>query len=617
MRDPSYCPSPYGKTVFACLLLVFACGASVLAQMAGQTLEVRNETGAGVAAARLLIYSAGGALLRETRTQAGGIATIAPLPAGSYRLIIAATGYATLQLSLDVADGGIPPIVLRPEAIRGAVTITARRGAVENIEQTPQLVHTVDEDLRDRPLATIGNALERGPGILAQQSAPGQVSPFLRGLTGYQVLNLLDGVRFNNTTFRSGPNQYLAFIDTGLAQRVEAMPGPAGAQYGSDALGGIINVLTTAPVFPDPAGMHGEINLLAAMADAAGAGSLGITHGGPRHALLLGGSWNRRNDLRAGQGLDSHHVLRRFFGLSGDQVRALTGARLQDTGFFSSGLQARFATRFADTQSLTLRYQAGVISGVRGYKDLWGGLGRLRSDFTPQELHFAYARYERPRLGWLDRVTGTFSINAQRDGTIRQNLRVTDRLTTDDNRVNVYGYSAQAGARVGPRHTVVFGGELWRELIRASRVETDPVTSTSAQRRALYPDGSRYATLGLFTQHNARFLRDRLRAGAGVRFTRVGFETYAARNRTPAGLNSGVTDARGAFYDTTGNAHLSWRVSGQIELHALAGRGFRAPNMNDLGALGLNDLGYEIPGAEAVRAGALMGHSDGETALPN
>ena len=150
------------------------------------------------------------------------------------------------------------------------VTVTAERGTVADVERTRPVVTVRDaDDFRSRPLATIGNALEGGAGIMAQQSTYGQVSPFLRGLTGYHVLNLIDGVRFNNSTFRSGPNQYLAFVDPAQAQRIEAMLGPASSQFGSDALGGTIQVLTPSPLLAR--GMQrrvtGSANLFAASGD--------------------------------------------------------------------------------------------------------------------------------------------------------------------------------------------------------------------------------------------------------------------------------------------------------------------------------------------------------------
>ncbi len=77
-----------------------------------------------------------------------------------------------------------------------------------------------------------------------------------------------------------------------------------------------------------------------------------------------------------------------------------------------------------------------------------------------------------------------------------------------------------------------------------------------------------------------------------------------------------MTDAAESFRDFTFNANVTWRIGGGWQLHALSGRGFRAPNLNDLGALGLNDLGYEVPASEARTANALKGTSDGENALP-
>ena len=155
--------------------------------------------------------------------------------------------FADRRIGLEVDRTERPRlrITLGLAPVTSEVTVTADRGATADIVRTPAIVTVRDADeFRNRPLATLGNALEGAAGVMVQQSTYGQASPFLRGLTGYQVVNLVDGVRVNNTTFRSGPNQYLAFVDPSQSARIEAMLGPASAQFGSDAMGGAIQVLT-------------------------------------------------------------------------------------------------------------------------------------------------------------------------------------------------------------------------------------------------------------------------------------------------------------------------------------------------------------------------------------
>ena len=491
-----------------------------------------------------------------------------------------------------------------PPRVYTRITVTASRGTAEDAASTPQLV-TVKEaaDLLKQPLLTIGNALEGEPGILVQQSTAGQVSPFLRGLTGYQVLNLIDGIRFNNSTFRSGPNQYLAWIEPSQAERVEAMLGPASAQYGSDALGGTIQVLTPAAQFASGAGRqwHGDAMLSGATADLSSNLQARVSLATERLFWLAGFSGGRHNDVRAGGGVDSRNVYRRLFGLDEDAVRLLTGSRQQDSGFAHYGLQGKLSARLSSTRNLSLYYQRGVQSGVRGYKDLLGGLGRLRSDFEPQTLDWFYARYEKRQAGALDTLSATFSLNSQADGSIRQGLKSTGSLTRDWSRVNAFGYSAQATTHRGSRLSAVFGGDAYDERIASTRF------IDAAAQRPLYPDNSRYLTTGLFGQA-AYDLTPRLRASAGARWTAVRFSTVED-------LRYGIPAAAQWFRDTTFHSSLRYQATSFLAFHALAGRGFRAPNLNDLGALGLNDLGYEIPSADAAGAGALLSADAGEAAL--
>ena len=273
-------------------------------------------------------------------------------------------------------------IVLGLAPFQSEVTVTAERGAMADVDRTAPIVTVrAASDFRQRPLATIGNALEGATGVMVQQSTYGQASPFLRGLTGYQVLNLVDGVRVNNTTFRSGPNQYLAFVDPSQGGRIEAMLGPASAQFGSDAMGGAIQVLT-----PHVRFQHEQP---AAMTTGGAQPVRGERRRGARRRmrpLFLRGQKRhglaRRLAPRSsaicapGTARDSHHVLRRLFGLDDDQIDDLLGDRQVDTGFTQSGLHAKAAARLGTDQNLD-RLVPAKRSGRRAR--LQGSVGRARA----------------------------------------------------------------------------------------------------------------------------------------------------------------------------------------------------------------------------------------------
>lgn len=82
-----------------------------------------------------------------------------------------------------------------------------------------------------------------------QQTTPGQGVVILRGLKGSEVLHVVDGFRLNNAIFRNAPNQYVALVDSQSLARIEAVRGPMSALYGSDAMGGVLQMLTWEPRF--------------------------------------------------------------------------------------------------------------------------------------------------------------------------------------------------------------------------------------------------------------------------------------------------------------------------------------------------------------------------------
>ena len=574
---------------------------------------VVDSAGAAIPGATIRLRNTSAVDVRSAATDGAGAFGLTELSPASYALTVVAPGFETHEIEVVVGD--TDPLLVRIELnvaiLSSTVTVTAGRGTVADVAESPRVATVRDRTyMLERPLTTLGSALEASPGILIQQTTYGQASPILRGLTGYHVLNLIDGIRFNNSIFRSGPNQYLSFIEPGQVRRIEAVLGPAGSLYGSDSLGGTINTLTASAPFGVGAGLekHGELYLSGGSADLSGVGSAEFSLSNRRFALILGSSGRRINDLRSGGGEDSRNVFRRFFDLESDQIQDLTGDRLQDTGFSQYGFHSKLSVEPSTDQRLTVSYQAGSLDNVRQYRNLFGGRGRLQSAFDPQRLQFVYARYERMSLGILDSLSATFSVNSQRDGNTRQNERVTDRIVSERNDVDVFGYSGQARTHSNGNHVLVFGGEIYNEHIRASRFDTDPTNGRVRQRRALYPNGSRYTTYGLFVEDTAFLLDGKIRVMLGGRFTNVRAKTFADRD------SFGVIDSSQSFSDVSFNSALTWNVSEPWRLHVLVGRGFRAPNLNDLGAVGLNSLGFEIPASASIPFGALIGSSAGEDA---
>ena len=86
-------------------------------------------------------------------------------------------------------------------------------------------------DIERRQPRSAPDALRYESGVFVQQSAHGQGSAFIRGLTGQQTLLLFDGIRVNNSTYRQGPNQYFFTIDSRTIDSIEVLRGGGSTRY--------------------------------------------------------------------------------------------------------------------------------------------------------------------------------------------------------------------------------------------------------------------------------------------------------------------------------------------------------------------------------------------------
>ncbi|MBZ0199227.1 MAG: TonB-dependent receptor plug domain-containing protein, partial [Ignavibacteriaceae bacterium] len=127
------------------------------------------------------------------------------------------------------------------------ITVSATRNEI-TVFDVPRDVSVVSvSKLKQYSPLSANDIMKAIPEIALQRTTFGGGSPILRGMIGRENLILIDGIRVNNSTYRSGPSQYFNTIDAASIERVEVVYGPGSVLYGSDALGGVINIITKNP----------------------------------------------------------------------------------------------------------------------------------------------------------------------------------------------------------------------------------------------------------------------------------------------------------------------------------------------------------------------------------
>lgn len=604
----------------ACCVNTTRAASSLSGQIAGTVID---QSGGTVGGAAVVLIGAAGLEAQRSLTDQQGRFTLEKVIAADYVVSVQKSGFREVRRVLHVGAGENLQLQfqLSVASIFETVTVTPGRGQPQELFKVPQAPDVVtQEEIARRAANILPQALRDVPGVHIQQTTSGQGSPFVRGLTGQQVVHLINGVRFNNATFRPGANQYTALIDHDFADRIEVVRGPGSTQYGSDSLGGTINVLTRSAQGMDSVGVNGSVNTFFQSADLSFGLSTNITGGGNNWGFVVGAAGRRTQDLRSGGGLDSHSVVTRLFGISSNFL----GDRLQDTAYTQYNADAKFQLKVSEADVLSFEYLRGTQLGLRRYDQLDGGIGNLLNSFDPQVLDFFTARYDRIGAGPFDSISSIFSYNGQRDDRRSQNINnaqgLRSRISDEFNLTRAFGYQAQASTRIKRSHALTFGAEFYNERITSRRQDFNFSNATGGftnvvDVRARFPNGSNYRTLGLFAQDIASIIPQRLTAHLGVRYSLFNYNQSSVDNPLDAAGRPTVPQVEESFDDVTFNTGLSFTITPQLILTGNVSRGFRAPNVNDFAATGLSGLGFEVSPDEGFRLDGSTGALDSSRRL--
>ncbi|MGH7675382.1 MAG: TonB-dependent receptor plug domain-containing protein, partial [Gemmatimonadales bacterium] len=123
-----------------------------------------------------------------------------------------------------------------------AITITATR-TEKDVFLTPAPVAILNKlTLGEQAPNTVAEAFAQLPGLDVAGVGANQTRPTVRGQRGQRVLLLEDGIRLNNSRRQQDFGELPALVDVSTVERVEVVRGPASVLYGTDAIGGVVNL---------------------------------------------------------------------------------------------------------------------------------------------------------------------------------------------------------------------------------------------------------------------------------------------------------------------------------------------------------------------------------------
>jgi hemoglobin/transferrin/lactoferrin receptor protein len=466
------------------------------------------------------------------------------------------------------ALAGTPTWAAEPAPGPGQVTelevivVTATRMPMRSFE-VPALVSVTDAATVQGLFQsrTLPDVLGELPGVAVQKTAYGQGSPYIRGYTGFRNVMLVEGIRLNNSVFRDGPNQYWNTVDSYSMGRVEVARGPASVLYGSDAVGGVVNVMSDLKARPD-----------------------GFT---PRGLYRYSSAENS-------------NVARIEAGWNGDGLRALGGYTYKDfgdlegggdvgvqkkTGYDENAADVRIEYDLGDATTLIAGYQyVDQDEAWRTHRTIYGiswegtTVGNDRVLYFDQHRQLGYLQLRHEGLGAIaDALRASVSYHRQSE----DQFRVRSNLRSDELGFDVYttGLSAQLEKKLGVVQ-LVYGADWYHDEVSSYNVQYDAdgsIRRVSAQ--GPVADDASYDLGGLFAQGEVP-LGANFTATLAARYTWASVDADTVQDPQTAAVYSLEDD----WDNFSASARLAYFpvVDGPWMLYAAVSQAFRAPNLSDL-----------------------------------
>ncbi len=358
---------------------------------------------------------------RSAQTDENGDFSFGDVAPGSYTVMAHMHALTDDSKTVTVASGVTARVnfALKLRPVRESVTVTAEGREISTADALQTVTSLEGFELTTRGQATsLGELLENETGIAKRSLGPGTSRPVVRGFDGDRVLVMQDGIRTGTLSSQSGDHGEP--VDANAVERVEVVRGPATLLYGSNAIGGVVNVLTEHHILHEHPheGVHVTVTGLGGSANAQGGGNGSIEYGRKAWLFYGGAGGQRAGDYESplgtvlNSGWDSRQG-KAGFGRFGEKF-SVSGNYLYQRGYYGIpfGGEEEHGEEGHDEEG---HHHEGPVGLKWRRHNLRGNVAakRLNNVLEDFQLALNYSDWNHDEIEIEDNVIGTRFFNKQ------------------------------------------------------------------------------------------------------------------------------------------------------------------------------------------------------------
>jgi vitamin B12 transporter len=580
----------HGNTFrFVLVLALFATTSTFFAASDTATLRgtISDSSGAPVAQAVVRLHQAAGSSDLTAASDEHGQFVLANVSPGQYLLDASAPGLVLMHpqtLALQAHESKTVSLSLTVSAFRSQISVTAANEP-QSLDQVSKALDVVSAaDAERRGIFSLSDAIRFLPGVrVTTRGGPGDFTSIeTRGLTEQDTGVLIDGFRFRDpTSIQGDATAYIGDLLLVDSSRIEVLRGSGSSLYGTNSVGGTVNIVTDTGGGP----FHGDLDVQG--------GGLGLFRG---LARISGGVDSNRltyslgiSNLSVTRGVADSGAVRDWSGQGGLDLALTPKIRVRANIFANTG----FLQENVSPQPTASAQVTGIIPAIP-ISPAQIGLANANQVYDPGSATFVpslrdpdagrYAHFIDSLLRLEHQITPQLSyrigysiVNENRDNTdgpggpglyqpiFNTSDRYLGRIDTVQGRVN---YLA------GSHQILSVGYEFEQEHYLELQTDQNP----DPTQRAYYRTDARQRTNAVFAQDEIRLLNDRLDILLSGRYTQASIDQPLFVNGGPSPYANAALPSPPSAY--TGDASLAYflpRSSTKVRAHA--GNSFRLPSL--------------------------------------